>query len=294
MAEPERAAAQGRRSRDATGLAAGSSGTRTSSTGRSNGTRFAARALPPIVLCAVLVGVWDLWIRVRHVDPAVFPTPARVVRALGAQASTLRGHIPTTMAETGIGLVVGVAIGLAIAVLCASVPLARRAIEPLLVVAQTVPAVVLAPILVLAFGFGWTPRVIVVVLVVLFPVTVAATGAFTSADDARVDLVRSFGASRRQVLGAVVVPGALPAIFDGVRISAAYAVGTAAVAEQIGGARGGLGLFIARSQRSFRSDQVMAAVVVIAALSLAVYGLVGLVARWAMPWRASEESGVTA
>ena len=82
----------------------------------------------------------------------------------------------------------------------------------------------------------------------------------------------------------VTFPAALPAIFDGVRISAAYAVGAAAIAEQIGGARGGIGLFIARSQRNFRADQVLAGVAVIAALSVALYVAVGWAARAAMPW----------
>ena len=76
----------------------------------------------------------------------------------------------------------------------------------------------------------------------------------------------------------------MPAIFDGLRISAAYAVGAAAVAEQFGGAKAGIGLFISRSQRSFRPDQVLAGVVVIAVLSILVYGLVSLLATWATPW----------
>ena len=90
----------------------------------------------------------------------------------------------------------------------------------------------------------------------------------------------------RSVLRHVTLPGALPAIFDGIRISAAYSVAGAAIAEQIGGARSGLGLYIARSQRSFRPDQVIAGVVVIAALSLVIYALVTVAARRATPWLA--------
>lgn len=242
------------------------------------------RAWPPITLLAALAGGWEAWVRLGDVDPTIIPAPTRVVRALRAQFDTLLGHVPTTMAETGIGLAIGTVLGLAVAIAMAGSSLARRAIEPLLVVLQTIPALVLSPILVLALGFGWGPRIVVVVLVVFFPVTIAAAGAFLSTDPTRLDLVRSFGATPGQVLAAVTIPGALPAIFDGLRISAAYSVGAAAIAEQIGGARGGLGLFIARSQRNFRSDQVIAAVVVIAALSLAVYALIGLAARLILPW----------
>lgn len=242
------------------------------------------RLAPPLVTLALLVGSWELWVRVAHLDPGVMPAPSQVARALATHAGDLARHSLTTLGETTIGLVLGAAIGLVVAVAIAGWPPARRALEPLLVVAQTIPALVLAPLLVLALGFGWAPRIVVVVLVVVFPVAIGAAHAFMSVDRAQVELVRAFGATRRQILRTVTIPASAPAIFAGVRISAAYAVGTAAIAEQIGGASGGLGLFIARSQRNFRADQVLAAVVVIVILSLAIYGLVGLAARRATPW----------
>lgn len=246
--------------------------------------RAVHRVAPPLVLLALLVAGWEAWVRLADIDPSVIPAPSRVAVALRDQAGPLYEHAGTTLAETLIGLALGAVLGLAIAVLIAGSPLARRAVEPLLVVLQTVPPIVLAPILVLALGFGWAPRIAVVTAIVFFPVAIAAAGAFTSADPARVELMRSFGASRLAVLRHVTLPGAVPAIFDGLRISAAYAVAGAAISEQIGGAEGGLGLFIARSQRSFRADQVVAAVVVIALASLIIYALVGLLARRAAPW----------
>lgn len=233
---------------------------------------------------AVVVAVWEGAVRLWDVDPAVFPRASAVATALHAQFSTILGHVPTTLAETGIGLVIGTVTGIAVACLMTAWSLARRATEPFLVVLQTVPPVVLAPLLVLALGYGWAPRIVVVIGVVFFPVAIATAGALRSVDPVHVDLVRSFGASRADVLRTVTLPGAVPAIFDGLRISAAYAVGAAAVAEQFGGAHSGIGLFISRSQRSFRPDQVLAGVVVIAVLSILVYGLVSLVATLATPW----------
>jgi ABC-type nitrate/sulfonate/bicarbonate transport system permease component len=242
------------------------------------------RWLAPLVLLAALLTAWELWVRMANVEPAVFAPPSMVAKAMFDHAGTLARHAGTTLAETAIGLLVGTTVGLLIAATITTWPLVRRAVEPLLVTLQTVPAVVLAPILVLALGFGWAPRIAVVIGVVLFPVAIAAAGAFAAADPVRTELVRSFGGSRWDEFRVVVVPGALPAIFDGLRISAAYAFGSAAIAEQIGGARSGLGLFIARSQRNFRSDQVLAGVVVIALMSLAIYALVGWVARRSTPW----------
>ena len=246
--------------------------------------RLARHVLPPVLVVAILIGGWETWVRLADVDPAVLAPPSRVATALFETRGVLLGHTATTLAETAIGLAVGAAVGVLIALLIASVPMARRAVEPLLVVLQTIPPIVLAPILVLSLGFGWAPRIVVVVLTVFFPVAVAATGALLGADRDRIDLVRSFGGTRFDVLRHITFPGALPAIFDGLRVSAAYAVAAAAIAEQIGGARSGLGLYIARSQRSFRADQVLAGVVVIAALSLLVYGLVSVCANHATPW----------
>lgn len=246
-----------------------------------------ARAWPPSAVLGGLIGAWEAWVRLADVDPSVIAPPSAVARALANNAGTLTHHAATTLGETAIGLVIGAVLGLVVAWAISSSQLTRRAVEPLLVVVQTIPAIVLAPVLVLAFGFGWTPRVIVVVLIVFFPVAIAAAGAFMSVDPDRVDLVRAFGGSRFDVVRHVTLPGALPAIFDGLRISAAYAVAGAAIAEQIGGARSGLGLSITRSQRNFRADQVIAGVVVIALLSLALYALITLVAHRVTPWRAT-------
>lgn len=246
--------------------------------------RVVAHIGAPLALVAALVVVWELWVRLGGVDPAVFPSPTAVARALAGQSSALVGHAGTTLAETGIGLVLGIALGLGVAALIAGWPLARHALEPVLVGLQTIPAVVLAPILVLGLGFGWGPRIVVVIGVVFFPVAIAAAGAFTTADPARIELVRAFGATPWQTFRTIVLPSSLPAIFDGVRISAAYALGSAAVAEQIGGAQSGIGLFISRAQRNFRPDYVLAGVVVIAALSLVIYALVGALAHLLTPW----------
>ncbi len=237
-----------------------------------------------MTLLAVLVGVWEMWVRAANIDPSVMAPPSRVAQALIETREVLGGHILTTLTETLIGLVIGIAIGIACASAIATSVWARRALEPLLVTLQTIPPIVLAPTLVLALGFGQSPRIVVVVLIVLFPVAIAAAGAFRTTDRDQIDLVRSLGATRWGVLRTVTLPGSVPAIFDGVRISAAYAVGGAAIAEQLGGATSGIGLYIARSQRAYLADQVIAGVVVIAVLSLVVYAIVVWASRAATPW----------
>lgn len=241
-------------------------------------------AVPPALVLAALVGIWQLVVTMRGVEPYLLPGPARIVEAFSGVGGTIAGDVTTTLEEAVLGLLVGAAVGAALAIAVASVALVERALYPLLVGSQTIPMIVLAPLLVLWFGYGLTPKVVVVALIVFFPVVVSTVAGLAGVDREMVELVRSMGASRWQVLRTVLAPAAVPAFFAGLRISAAYAVAGAVVGEWVG-ASSGLGLFIDRSKASFRVDRVFVAVVVVALLSMALFWLVGLAARLASPWR---------
>jgi ABC-type nitrate/sulfonate/bicarbonate transport system permease component len=156
-------------------------------------------------------------------------------------------------------------------------------------VSQTIPMIVLAPLLIIWFGFGLTPKIVVVALIGFFPIVVATTDALMRADPDMVGLVRSMGANRWQVLRHVLIPGATPAFFSGLQIAAAYAVTGAVVGEWIG-ASSGLGLFIERSRTSFQTDQVFVAVIVVALASLALFAAVHVAGRLASPWMYAHET----
>ena len=246
--------------------------------------RRVRRWFPPALLFAALVVVWEGWVRWRHTRTYVLPAPSRVAAALWDTRELLWGHVVTTVTETVIGVALGTVLGVAVAVLIASSGLARRTVEPLLVASQTIPLIVLAPLLVLWFGFGMTPKVVVVVLIVFFPVAISTASGLVSADPEQLDLVRSLGAGRLQELRLVRVPAALPSLFSGLRISSTYAVAGATLGELIGG-RSGLGIYIARSQRAFRYDQILAGVAVVTILSIVLFGLIHVLARLATPWQ---------
>jgi len=247
---------------------------------------WAARAweyLPALLLLAALVAGWEAWVRVFDTKPYILPAPSRVWSAFLDVRGVLPGHIRTTMTEAVLGLVYGAVVGVVLAVLIASLPLVRRVLYPLLVVSQTIPMVVLAPLLIAWFGFGMTPKIVVVALIAFFPIVVSTAEALAGADPEMVGLVRSMGAGRLQVMRYVLLPSALPAFFAGLKIAAAYAVVGAVIGEWVG-ASSGLGLFITRSQRSFRVDQIFVAVVVVALTSIALFGVVHVLARLVSPW----------
>ena len=246
--------------------------------------RIAREAGPPALFVGALLALWELWAGRSTSRNPVVPAPSRIWRAFLDTAHLLPAHLRTTLTETALGVLAGVGAGVAVAVVVATWPVVRRVLQPVLVVSQTVPVQVLAPLLVLWAGFGMAPKVIVVALVVFFPVAVATAAGIADVDGELVDLVRSFGAGRRYVLRAVLLPSALPGLFAGLRISLTYAVAAAVIGEGIG-ATSGLGLYLARSQRAFRYDQVFVGVAVVALLSMALFSLVSLLARLVCPWR---------
>ena len=245
--------------------------------------RFATVWVPPCLVLAGLVALWEAWVRVRDIPRYVLPAPSRVAAAFWEMKGTLGPHVATTLVETVLGVLAGAAVGLSVAIAIAAWPLLRRMLEPLLVASQTIPLIVLAPLLVLWFGFGMAPKVVVVVLIVFFPVTIATTAGLLAADRDQIDLVRSLGGSRSQLFRLVLFPAALPSFFAGLRIAGAYAVAGAVYGEFVGGERG-LGLVILRANNSAKVDRVLVAVAIITVLSAGLFALVHLVSRLATPW----------
>ena len=210
--------------------------------------------------------------------------PAEVL----ADAGLLAGHAVVTIEEAVIGLVLGVAVGFAVAVLMDRFELVWRALDPLITISQTIPTVAIAPLLVLWFGYDLLPKVLLVVLTTFFPITVALASGFRSVDPDVVDLMRTMNASRAQIFWYAKLPAAADQFFAGLRISATYAVVGAVVAEWLGGFSG-LGVYMTRVRKSYSYDKMFAVILLISALSLLLMGLVSLLQRVCMPWEQAEK-----
>lgn len=251
---------------------------------RAGSARRLVDALLVALLLGLLVAAWQVVVRAFDIAPYLLPPPSDVWVAFFEIRGTLPGHVAATVTAAVLGLLVGAAVAVALAVVVASVPLVRRVLMPLLVVSQSIPMIVLAPLLIVWLGFGMAPKVIVVALIVFFPVVVSTVAGIDGTDRDLIDLVRSMGAGRRQLLRQVQVPAAVPAFFAGLQVSAAYAMLGAVIAEWMGASEG-LGIFLTRSQTSFRLDRVFVGIVLIAAVSVGLYLVVRLVARLATPWQ---------
>ncbi len=151
------------------------------------------------------------------------------------------------------------------------------------ITSQTIPIIALAPLLLIWFGFDIGPKIIVVTLYCFFPIAVACADGLAGAEPEMLNLLKSMNASRWQILWLVRLPQAMPAFFSGLRIAATYSV-TGAIVGEFVGAYQGLGIYMQREANSFGTVQVFAAILVTAALSLLLFGLVSLIERIALPW----------
>jgi ABC-type nitrate/sulfonate/bicarbonate transport system permease component len=238
---------------------------------------------PPVIVVGAVLLIWEAYCRLAEVSPVVLPAPTRIIEQLWAFRGDAVRHAIPTLTETGLGLVLSIAVSVVAAVAMDRFATLRRALQPLFVASQTVPVVAIAPLLVLWFGFGLAPKVLIVVLVTFFPVTIALLDGFAAASGEATDLLRSVGADRLQIFRKLRWPAALPSFFTGLRIAATYGVIGAVFGEYVG-AYEGLGIWMQLSQNAFRTDLVFGAILLSAALSVALFGLVAAAERLAIPW----------
>ena len=165
----------------------------------------------------------------------MLPSPVSVAQALVTDWPLLASHAATSLAEAGLGLGAGVALGFVVALAMDRFELLYRAFYPIVVLTQTIPTVAIAPLLVLWFGYGMLPKVVLIVVTTFFPITVGLLEGLRSVDPDEIDLMRAMGASRWQIMRHAKLPAALPQLFGGLKISAAYAIVGAVIAEWLGG-----------------------------------------------------------
>ena len=236
----------------------------------------------------VLLVVWQIVCVMGIVPGYMLPSPVQVVSAFVEEFPLLMSHLRVTLAEAFIGLLCGVAVGFAAAVLMDHFETFYKAVYPLVVLTQTIPTVAIAPLLVLWFGYEMLPKVILIVITTFFPVTVGVLTGLRSADKDTMNLLRSMGAGRMQIFWYVKLPGAMGQFFSSLRISAAYSVVGAVISEWLGGFNG-LGVYMTRVKKAFAFDKMFAVIFLISIISLLLMKLVDFLQKKCMPWEDAHE-----
>jgi ABC-type nitrate/sulfonate/bicarbonate transport system permease component len=251
---------------------------------RSSG-RLVLRIIPPLILLLLAAVVWELYARSGALGQDVLPPLSRVATAGWDDRASIWENTLPTLREVLIGFAVSLVFAFALSILLDASGLARRSLMPVLIGSQTIPLVVLAPLVVIWFGFGFTPKILLVALVTFFPIVVGLVDGYASSERDAITLMRTMGAGWFTVFRLVRLPSALPGFFTGLRIAITYAV-VAAIFAEYAGAEFGLGVYIQGASNSFRTDLVLAAVLLSAVLTLALYAATFIVQRLVIPWYA--------
>jgi len=236
-----------------------------------------------LALLIAIVGGWEAYVSIGDIDALLLPAPSAIAAALVDDRALLWSNFTVTAREIGLGIAAALVLGLAGAVAIHLFAPVRRAVYPLLVTSQTIPIPIIAPLLVVWFGYDLTPKIVIVALVCFFPIVVPTLDALDRTDADLRKLMRSLGASRWQTFRLVEAPAALPGLVTGAKLSLAFA-GIAAILAEWSGSEKGLGHLVLQALPNFETARAYAAVLILAAFSVALFSALSLAERRLLPW----------
>ena len=242
------------------------------------------RWLPAAALLALFIAAWAWVASWESVDDLLLASPGETVDALGEDRELLLDNAWVTLVEVLLGLAIAIVAAFALGVAMHLFRPLREAAYPLLIASQAIPIFVLAPLFVLAFDYGIGPKLALVALISFFPIAVGLLDGLRSVSPELIKLMRSLGAGRAFRLVHVDLPSALPGFFSGLRIGASVAV-IGAVFGELAGADEGLGRLIFLGTNQLETPRVYAGVVILTVMAVALFALVSLAERVAVPWR---------
>jgi ABC-type nitrate/sulfonate/bicarbonate transport system permease component len=249
----------------------------------------AARAglanVPAAACLGLLLVAWQVIVTTLKISDFILPAPLEILKVTVRFFPQLMKHTWTTTSEILLGFAIGNIVALIMAVFIVNSRFVERALYPLIIASQTIPKVAVAPLFLIWFGSGLTPKVVITAIVCFFPTVVNTVQGLRATDEHAIDLLRLVAASRRQVFIKLQFPSALPYFFAGLKISIALAVIGAIIGEWVG-ANSGLGYLIMYSTQTLRTDLMFAALLVVSVLGIVLY-LVAVLFERLFSWQAS-------
>lgn len=231
-----------------------------------------------------LLAVWELAVRLAGVPTFILPSPSQIAARFVLDFSLLAEHFLVTLGEIVLGFVIAFVSAFAFALAIFYNKTLERVFYPIIIFLQNMPLFAIAPLLKLWLGFTIWPKVTVAALIAFFPIVVNTVDGLRATDQDLINLLKIFGASRRQILHKVQLPSALPFIFSGARVGITLSVVGAVIGEWVG-AQAGLGYVMLRANATLKTDLVFAAIFALAGLGVLLFGLLTLLERWATPWQ---------
>lgn len=242
----------------------------------------------PVVFGIVFLLIWQILCSVKIIPSYLMPSPLQIVMALVEDFTLLMYHLVYTLAESILGLVLGVILGLIFALLMDRFLKLYKIFYPFIIISQTIPTIAIAPLLVLWFGYDLLPKIILIVLVTFFPITIGVFESFKSTDKDEINLLKSMGASEFDIYRFIKLPSSMGKFFAALKISASYSVVGGVISEWLGGFRG-LGVYMTRVRKAYAFDKMFAVIIIISILSLLLLKAVDLLQKISMPWEEKNE-----
>jgi len=239
--------------------------------------------LTPIAFFMMILIGWQYIVDKGIIERYILPSPSDIVITSFRIFPELKPHIMTTLEEAFTGFFIAILLAIILAVLMDSFPLAKKAFYPLFIVSQTIPIIILVPLLVMWFGFDKLPKIIVVILVCFFPIVVNLLEGLESVDRDMLNLFKSMKSNYFQIFKFAKFPASLGNFFSGLKIAATYSIMGAVIGEWMGG-KDGLGVYMTRVRQSFALDKVFSVIIIIVLLSLVLFKIIELIQYLMMPW----------
>jgi ABC-type nitrate/sulfonate/bicarbonate transport system permease component len=248
--------------------------------------RYGVRArevAAPAILMFLCLAVWDVAVRLLDVPAFVLPAPTAILATMVQDRALIFSQLQITMFEIVTGYFLAIIVGFCVSVAIVYSAAFRRGVLPLIVAAQTIPVIAIAPILVIWFGYNYVPRVIITALVAFFPLAISFVTGLRALEAEWINFFRSLNATPLQIFFKLRFPAALPNIFAGLKVATTLAVVGATISEWVG-ASAGLGYLMAQDSAQINTTRVFASLVVLGSCGMAFFAIISMIEWLTMPW----------
>lgn len=236
-----------------------------------------------IVLLMGVILIWQLIVVVFNVSDYLIPSPSQIIVRFFQNIQVIAIHSSVTIFEAVLGLFLSIAIGVGIAILFDTHKHIKKLLMPYISTLQMIPAIVIAPLFALWFGFGLFPKILLIVIFCSFPIIVSLVNSFEHTDPETLLYLKTLKMSKVDMYKTIYIPYSLPALFSSVRIATTYALINAIFAEYMGAKRG-LGVYLSRAASSFSTVDIFTIIVVIIVVTMILLKLVDIAERRVVKW----------
>ena len=253
------------------------------------GAGVAARYLLPAATSLGLLVLWEVLVTGLDVPALLLPPPSAIAVELVRWRGLLLAHSLVTLYETILGFLLGIVVGVPIAIAITTSRVLQNTIYPLIILAQSIPKVTIAPLFLIWMGYGVPPKVFVGFLVAFFPIVIDTATGLNAVEPELIDLTRALAASQWQTLWRIRFPQALPFFFSGLKVAITLAVIGAVIAEFVGSDQG-LGYLILTATAELKTAFVFACMFLLSVIGIGLFAALVAIERLLIPWHASQRS----